>query len=111
MCERILEVLYVWLGVGTRPGVLQLYSSTDTDAPLSSSSPSSPQVRHMLDSSDERYLLNKLYIDDFCVWLQRGAVEGSMAVFARELSRQTRRMRPCHAGLGLGALEYEMDHE
>jgi hypothetical protein len=34
-----------------------------------------------------------------------------MAVFARELSRQTRRMRPCHAGLGLGALEYEMDHE
>ena len=31
----------------------------------------------MLDSSDERYLLNKLYIDDFCVWLQRGAVEGA----------------------------------
>ena len=63
------------------------------------------QVRSYLETSDERYLLNKLLVDDLCLWLQRGADEAAVRVFAAELARQLGRLRKEHVGLQL--VEYE----
>lgn len=31
------------------------------------------RLRRLLDQSEPRYLLNQLYVDDYCVWIQRAA--------------------------------------
>lgn len=43
------------------------------------------QLRHLFEHTDTHYLLNKLYIDDYCVWIQ-GVSDESLKAVAKEFN-------------------------
>jgi hypothetical protein len=59
-------------------------------------------VKKMMDRSEPRYLLNRIYIEDYLVYVYSGAYEEEWA----QLSKQVREVVVEEGDLGLGIMEY-----
>ncbi|CAM9202900.1 unnamed protein product, partial [Choristocarpus tenellus] len=62
------------------------------------------QVYRIMEKSEVHYLLNKLFIEDYCVWLQKVS-ESTLASFATRYAQVVKYLRKGDLGLDLERLE------
>ncbi|KAJ2412369.1 hypothetical protein GGI10_003721 [Coemansia sp. RSA 2530] len=68
LCEKVLEDVYVLFKLGLR-AILKVLLD----------------IKLMFDHHDVYYVYSKLYLDDYCVWLQTSATDRAIKSLAREL--------------------------